>query len=153
MHRPGALLVATDFSEPARAALDSAIDLALALPAALHIAHALVPATPMLSATDFGVPEAERQRAARTAEEALAACAAEAAARDVLAQTHLLQGPVEGALGDLARQIGCDWVVVGTHGHTGLKHTLLGSVAERIVRHAPCSVLVARAASPPATAH
>jgi nucleotide-binding universal stress UspA family protein len=37
-----------------------------------------------------------------------------------------------------------DLVMVGTHGHTGLKHVLLGSVAERIVRHAPCPVLVVR---------
>lgn len=146
MSPPGALLIATDFSEPAAAALASAIDLALALPASLHIAHALVPATPMVSATDFGVPQGEREQATRTAQEALAACAAEAAARDVHAQTHLLEGPIERVLGDLALEIDCDWVVVGTHGHTGFKHTLLGSVAERIVRHAPCSVLVARAA-------
>jgi universal stress protein A len=33
---------------------------------------------------------------------------------------------------------------MGTHGHTGLKHVLLGSVAEKVVRHAPCPVLVAR---------
>jgi nucleotide-binding universal stress UspA family protein len=37
-----------------------------------------------------------------------------------------------------------DLVVTGTHGRTGLKRALLGSVAERIVRHAPCPVLVAR---------
>ncbi len=37
-----------------------------------------------------------------------------------------------------------DLVILGTHGRTGLKHILLGSVAERVVRHAPCAVLVVR---------
>jgi nucleotide-binding universal stress UspA family protein len=35
-----------------------------------------------------------------------------------------------------------DLIVVGTHGHTGLRRALIGSVAEKIVRHAPCAVLV-----------
>jgi nucleotide-binding universal stress UspA family protein len=46
-----------------------------------------------------------------------------------------------------AQQWQADLLVVGSHGHTGLKHWLLGSVAERVVRHAPCPVLVARPAA------
>jgi universal stress protein A len=45
---------------------------------------------------------------------------------------------------DTARTLGVDLIVVTTHGYTGLKHALLGSVAERVVRHAPCPVLVVR---------
>ena len=41
-------------------------------------------------------------------------------------------------------RVAANILVVGTHGHTGFLHTLLGSVAERVVRHAPCTVVVAK---------
>ena len=44
----------------------------------------------------------------------------------------------------LAREIDADLIVLSTRGHSGLKHLLLGSTAERVVRNAPCPVLVAR---------
>ena len=37
-----------------------------------------------------------------------------------------------------------DLIVIGTHGHTGIKHLLLGSIAERVVQHAPCPVLTVK---------
>jgi len=43
---------------------------------------------------------------------------------------------------DLAKEQEADLIVIGTHGRTGLKHVLLGSTAEQVVRHAPCPVLV-----------
>jgi len=43
-----------------------------------------------------------------------------------------------------AEQRNCDLIVMGTHGLTGLAHLLLGSVAEHVLRHAPCPVLVVR---------
>lgn len=45
---------------------------------------------------------------------------------------------------DYAKQHNVDCVVLSTHGRTGLRHMLLGSVAEKVVRHAPCSVFVVR---------
>lgn len=44
----------------------------------------------------------------------------------------------------VAQERECDQIVMGTHGHSGLGHLLLGSVAEYVVRHAPCPVLVVR---------
>lgn len=45
---------------------------------------------------------------------------------------------------DVARTIPADLLIVSTHGYTGIQHALLGSVAEKVVRHAPCPVLVVR---------
>jgi nucleotide-binding universal stress UspA family protein len=44
----------------------------------------------------------------------------------------------------VARETEADLIIIATHGHTGLKHILVGSTAERVVRHAPCPVLVVR---------
>ncbi len=57
---------------------------------------------------------------------------------------------VAGALLNYAEQHGMDLIVAGTHGRTGLAHWLLGSVAERLVREAPCPVLTVRACDEPA---
>lgn len=43
-----------------------------------------------------------------------------------------------------ARETGCDLIAMGSHGHTGLAHLLLGSVAEQVVRQAPCTVVVTK---------
>ena len=43
-----------------------------------------------------------------------------------------------------AREAGCDLIVIGTHGRTGLKRLLMGSVAEEVVRNAPCLVLTVK---------
>jgi len=45
---------------------------------------------------------------------------------------------------EAARDTKADMILLATHGHTGLKHVLLGSTAERVVRHAPCPVLTVR---------
>ena len=47
-------------------------------------------------------------------------------------------------IADAARTLKVDLIVIATHGYTGLKHALLGSTTERVVRHAPCPVLVVR---------
>jgi nucleotide-binding universal stress UspA family protein len=60
-------------------------------------------------------------------------------------QTRLLQGFVTAELLEFARKQRADLIVMGTHGRTGVAHALLGSVAERVLRKAPCPVLTVRA--------
>lgn len=53
-------------------------------------------------------------------------------------------GDPSGEIVDYAKEIGADLIVMPSHGRTGLKRLLLGSVAERVVRHAECPVMVLR---------
>ena len=56
---------------------------------------------------------------------------------------ELVQGPPPSVITHRAEQGGHDLIAVGTHGHSGFRRLLLGSVAESVIRHAPCSVFVA----------
>lgn len=60
-------------------------------------------------------------------------------------ERRLLQGAAAVEIVELARSAGFDLIVMGTHGRTGLKHVLMGSVAERVLRTAPCPVLTVKA--------
>ena len=63
----------------------------------------------------------------------------------VAVEQHLIWSPAAAqAIADLAERVDADLVVVGTHGRTGMKRLMMGSVAEKIARVAPCSVLIVR---------
>jgi len=66
--------------------------------------------------------------------------------RRIRARTLVAQGPPFVQIPRAAKRLRCDLIVLATHGRTGLRHALLGSVAENVVRHAPCPVLTVRAA-------
>jgi nucleotide-binding universal stress UspA family protein len=59
-------------------------------------------------------------------------------------KTLVRQGPSYHEIAEAARTLKADLIILSTHGYTGLKHALLGSTTERVVRHAPCPVLVVR---------
>jgi len=95
--------------------------------------------------------KSEERNAARSMDET------EAAIKAVLAPTATIEQRTE--MGDpaamicsVARDLGVDVIVVGSHGKGFLSRVLLGSVSEHVTRHAPCPVLVVRAASGPAPA-
>jgi nucleotide-binding universal stress UspA family protein len=69
---------------------------------------------------------------------------AELAAPGVSVDTVLLSGHPADEIVGLARARGCDLLVLATHGRTGFRRAVLGSVAEHVVRNAPCPVLVFR---------
>jgi nucleotide-binding universal stress UspA family protein len=131
---------AVDFSAHSWAALERAVDLARRLEARLTIVHVFPPG--QLGAGAL----VQAERALGMAEERLLgrlgewrAAAERALGREVQAQ--LLAGSPARELAKFAGR-GLDLLVVGTRGPTGLGRLLLGSVAERVVRDAPCPVMV-----------
>ena len=59
-------------------------------------------------------------------------------------QTQVATGDPADMIVQVTQDLGVDLIVMATHGRTGLQHVLLGSVAERVIRHAPCPVLAIR---------
>lgn len=130
------ILFPTDFSECSDAGLEHASTLAASMGASLLIVHVEEP--PLAYAGGemyYGTPEPDT----RVLEEMLRKVRP---ADPTIAVDHrLIVGSPAHAICDLAEQEGVDMIVMGTHGRTGLKRLLMGSVAEHVVRWAPCPVL------------
>ena len=134
------VLVATDFSETASAALDWAVELARQQGARVELVHAVTvpPSMPGYIPTaglDF---QADVQRAA---EARLAETAAALGEKGTEASTFLALGTPSQVIVDRAADVSATAVVIGTRGLTGLRHLLLGSTAQRVVHGARCPVL------------
>ncbi len=137
------ILCAVDFSPFSRAALDVAIGLA-ADGGAVTLVHVV---EPMIWFPEAGFEyESVRASLLESADKSLAEWKADAERRLGGAKVALerLEGTPWERIVHLAKDGAFDVIVVGTQGRTGIRHALLGSVAERVVRHAPCPVLVAR---------
>ncbi|MDH3212162.1 MAG: universal stress protein [Myxococcales bacterium] len=141
------LLVATDFSDCSAAALAAAAALAKTFGAEVHLLHAFELPVPRVMAYEVPVSHLYIQQARDAAAARLREEADRVAAAGVPVHTHLEEVPAATSIVRVAAEMGCDWIVVGTRGRTGLQHILLGSVAERVVRLAPCSVLTVKAAT------
>jgi nucleotide-binding universal stress UspA family protein len=78
------------------------------------------------------------------ADRRLATLKASAAALGLTAETAVIRGRPAPAIVEHAKNGGFDLIVMGTHGRTGVSHVVMGSVAERVLRKAPCPVLTVR---------
>lgn len=136
------ILVGTDFSPLADAALARAVEVA-APGARIHVLNAWqLPVSPPVDGADpAGVLRGELAEDVRLRGHALAQAWRE---RGVAIEVEASEAPAAEALVERATSLRADLVVVGSHGRRGVRRLLLGSVAEATVRHAPCSVLVAR---------
>jgi nucleotide-binding universal stress UspA family protein len=132
------IVVATDFSGPSKLALEYARVLAKRFDASLRVLH--IVELPVVLGSEVPLPDlgALAERAVIEAQEELSRVLAGVDAREVIGQV---------LVGDPATQIvqylgdhDADLLVMGTHGRGGLAHFLIGSVAERVVRTAPCPV-------------
>lgn len=144
---PRRILVATDFSTFASAAADAAIALARRFDARVTLLHAIpLSAFAVFSTGDApGFDTAEMEEAVRAA--AAKSGAAELTrllASNVPVDVATVDGPPPAEICAYAAAQGFDLIVIGSHGRTGLQRLLLGSVAERVVRHASVPVLVVR---------
>jgi nucleotide-binding universal stress UspA family protein len=86
------------------------------------------------------------------ADRRLATLKASAAALGLAAETAVIRGRPAHAIVEHAKNGGFDLIVMGTHGRTGVSHVVMGSVAERVLRKAPCPVLTVRAEAVEASA-
>jgi nucleotide-binding universal stress UspA family protein len=129
----------TDFSNCGEAAFDVACALAREYDARLNLVH--VSAVPVSPPPLYAVPPPTEAPVNQPLEKLIEM---QSARPNVKIEVRVLQGePVEQILAE-ARASHCDMIVMGTHGRTGLAHLLMGSVAEEIVRRAPCSVLTVK---------
>jgi nucleotide-binding universal stress UspA family protein len=139
------ILVATDFSEPSIKALAYGRDLARAYDATLHILH--VTGDALAQGAELGFVVADLQasvdRAARAELDKLVSAADAHNLRIV--RTIKSSRNTATAIVDFARDEGMDLIIVGTQGRGAISHLFMGSVAERVVRSAPCPVLAVRA--------
>jgi nucleotide-binding universal stress UspA family protein len=139
------ILCPVDFSQPSQAALHCAADLARQFGAQLTILHVYqVPAYPLPE----GVLLPSRVSLFDLFERLDRALASWKRDAEQRGAPHVDVATTQGAAwSEICRTATCDdyqLIVIGTHGHTGLRHLLLGSVAERVVRHAPCPVMTVR---------
>jgi universal stress protein A len=141
------VLAPTDFSHHAERAVRYACGLAGRLGAGLHLLHVLpdvvlpVGPDPMLTPS---LPPEYYTETERQSKEALSRVLDPSWGNPPAVEVSVRWGePVEGIV-SYAADHAVDLIVIATHGRTGLSHALLGSVAERIIREAPCPVLTIR---------
>jgi universal stress protein A len=145
-HSPFAInriLVPIDFSDCSRKALRYAIPLAREHAASITLLY-VVPR--QYSTFDYGGPNMPSLEAHMyvNSEKRLKDMLEEEVHAQIPAEAIVLTGVPAEDIVEAAAEMHADIIVIATHGHTGFKHILLGSVTEHVVRRAPCPVLVVR---------
>ena len=152
------IVVGTDGSEPADAAVRRATDLASREGARLHLVTAyhhqqILPETTIWTNDPKGVidtgrtgggPQPETVDLREVAESVVKRAAREALSKGVEVETHAREGHPAEVIIEVANQVHADLIVVGSRGLTGIKRYLLGSVSSKVSEHAPCNVMIVR---------
>ena len=139
------ILVPVDFSEDAACALEMAISLARSFGARIHLLHCYPIQLGGISPYGLVVPESLDREVREAAAARLAEWREKVSAAGVEVGDSVTPIFPSEAIAEEARARDVDLIVMGTRGLSGLRHVLLGSVAERTLRIAPCPVLTVKA--------
>lgn len=142
---PSKIVAPTDFSDLSQAAVAQAAGLASQYDTSLILVHVV---EPILYPVDYLVIPKEMEEGnlvlMDNARKRLEQLRTTLVQQGIRAEVELRMGKPYLEIADVAKKKKAGLVVLATHGHTGLKHFYLGSTAEKLIRHAPCSVLVVR---------
>jgi nucleotide-binding universal stress UspA family protein len=138
------IIVPTDFSPHSEKALDVAEKLVKLTGGKIHLLHCYQINVGGISPYGVTVPEEFNREVRDAAAKRIEDVEQQVAAKGIEVEAHITSRYASEAVSDLARELGADLIVMGTRGATGLKHILLGSVAERTLRIAPCPVLTVK---------
>ena len=142
MMLPKNILVPTDLGEGAREVLAYACELARTLGAQVHLLN--VVGIPSLGVPELGVALTSTMIDQLVVDNQTALDELAAACTAPRGQVLIKSGDALDMINQTAGELGIDLIVMGTHGRRGLSRALLGSVAETVVRSAPCAVLTVR---------
>ncbi len=148
------ILVPTDFSRWSATALRTALELAQQTAADVDVVHVWepsisVPIETMLSEVGTGAPRTLGEIARREAGRRMTQFLDGEDRLGVTVSTRVEVGRPDEVIVTLAEQERHDLIVIGTHARSGLGRAIMGSVAERVLRHAPCPVLTVRSFDTP----
>jgi nucleotide-binding universal stress UspA family protein len=136
------IVVPTDFSQQSLAALDYAVGLAQSYDARIKVIFVNEPGLKIAEMSWVGVEQGSMNQGQTTeARRAIEKIVLDRIPMEVTADARILYGEAVARIIDYASDVNADLIVMATHGRTGLSHVLLGSVAEQVVRRAPCPVL------------
>jgi nucleotide-binding universal stress UspA family protein len=138
--RPSNILVPTDFSPGAELAIDYACALAEKLDATVHLMNA----TGAFRELGIGMTTEIEAALIRNHHQQLDKIAEARGPRVSIGSTVVKTGDARDAILEAALECDADLIVMGTHGRRGIARWMLGSVAEDVMRRAPCPVLVVR---------
>ena len=138
------ILVPVDFSDHSTAAQETAVEIAKTFSAKIWLLHCYQLHPGGVSPYGIAAPASYHDDVRETVTRQLRECQEKVEAEGVSAEASVSSEFPPLAIADMAKDIGADLIVMGTRGLTGIKHVMLGSVAERTVRAAPCPVLTVK---------
>ena len=140
------ILVPVDFTAISDRIVDFARTVAAGVNAEVHLVHVLEEPYASAGSYQFHLPDtpARRERLYTQARSRLGLLADEMRVKDIDTTLEVRSGSAIDEIIKAAIDYGADLIVMGTHGRSGLQHLLTGSVAQEIIRRAPCPVLAIR---------